>query len=409
MPHSQPVLLIEDDEDYERLVREVLRGSETFEVRSAPNLVAGLSLIDQVSPAVILVDLNLADSSGYETFVRVRDHAQRIPIIVLTGLADDQTAVQANQAGAQDHLVKGLTHPKLIARCINMAISRQSFRPPTPKTSSAPGIVLSFIGSKGGVGTSTTAMNVAALLAQSGFDTIAVELQSGRTGTFSLYLESEPRDDLHSLCQKPADSITASDLRPSVLGAVSNLRLLCATAPDGAWSTLGAEHVRAIVGAARRRSRFVVLDLPARMDESVAQALDLSDSITMIVDRESASVHCNTAWMRQLKAANPHATGVGVAIVDRTGLDPPLQLADIKARLNVRPRVMIPSAAAAIALSQSARTPLVLLYPDDPFSLAHFELAERLLPPAAEGLCEGRTLLTGRAAAWRTIPESMYG
>ena len=160
---SKRVLLIEDDPDYEQLISAVLAAcGDKFEVKSASALAAGLALIGaEYLPDLILVDLNLPDSSGYETFLRVRERAPEIPIIVLTGLDDDHLAIRAVEDGAQDYLVKNMIQPKLIARSVNMALSRQKRRvPPKADASLVPGAVLSFIGSKGGVGTSTTSPGV---------------------------------------------------------------------------------------------------------------------------------------------------------------------------------------------------------------------------------------------------------
>ena len=77
-------------------------------------------------------------------------------------------------------------------------------------------------------------------------------------------------------------------------------------------------------------------------------------------------------------------------MIDRTGLETPLPLEDIKKQLKMHPLVMIPGAGAGIALSHAARTPLVLLYPDQGFSLAQFELTEHLIPAGAARL--GRQL-----------------
>ena len=409
MPH--PILLIEDDPDYERLVCEILAGSDgMFDVKSASTLAAGLACIEQNKPEAILVDLNLPDSSGYGTFMRVLERADEIPIIVLTGLDDDQTAVRAVQDGAEDYIVKNLIQPKMILRHLKMAVSRHQRQAPSEKPASAPtGTVLSFIGSKGGVGTSTTAINVAAWLARNGLDTVAIELQSGRPSTLSVYLDSEPRNDLYSLCQKPPDTITSEDLKKCLAKHVAGLHLLGPSISSYSGQALGVEHVRRFVSVARRMFRFVVLDLPPQMDEAVEEALKISHSITLIVDRESTSVQCGTALMQHIRTITSQATDVGVAIVDRTGLESP-PLAEIRAQLKVHPLAMIPSSAPVIALSQSAGTPLVLLYPDDPFSLAHFELVECLLAsaPCDVSRSKDRTRFS-RSADWRAIPETMYG
>ncbi|MEO5349870.1 MAG: cytidylate kinase family protein [Magnetococcus sp. YQC-3] len=74
---------------------------------------------------LILLDLNLSDSHGYdETFVRLNQKMLDTPIIVFTGLDDDQKAMQAVDDGAQDYLVKGQVNKKALLRSIRQALSR---------------------------------------------------------------------------------------------------------------------------------------------------------------------------------------------------------------------------------------------------------------------------------------------
>jgi len=412
MARSKPILLIEDDPDYEQLISAVLSGPEaSFDVTSAPSLTAGLKSLEQSKPELIVVDLNLPDSSGYDTFLRVQERSDGVPIVVLTGLDDDERALQAIQDGAQDYLVKSLVQPRLIARSINMAVSRHRREIPVSKSpGSTPGIVMAFMGSKGGVGTSTTAINIAALLARNGLDTVAIELGHGRTGTFSLYLDESPHADLDTLRKKAPETITTADLQRCLADSVFGLRLLCPTALTGGSQSFGAEHIRALMSVARRSFQIVVLDLPPAVDESIEEVLKFSDSITVMIDRESSSIHCGTALLGHIRGLISRANKLGIAIVDRTSLEPPLPLADIKAQLKIHPLAMIPSAAPVIALAHSARTPLALLYPSDPFSLAHIELADRLLPYAwSLSPASLRSGGTTQVMRWPAIPEVTYG
>ena len=128
MPQNS-VLLIEDDPQYTELVAAVLSGgNDCFEMRSASTLQTGLDAVKRLNPDIILLDLDLPDSAGYETFLRVRAQAPETPIIVLTGTDDDETALKAAEGGVQDYLVKGLQQPKVIARCVKMALHRHSRR-----------------------------------------------------------------------------------------------------------------------------------------------------------------------------------------------------------------------------------------------------------------------------------------
>jgi len=74
---------------------------------------------------VILVDLSLPDCSGIETCVQVHDRAPGVPLIVLTGLDDEETALEAMKVGAQDYLVKGQIGGGMLPRSIRYAIERQ--------------------------------------------------------------------------------------------------------------------------------------------------------------------------------------------------------------------------------------------------------------------------------------------
>ena len=120
------VLLIEDDPDYAQLVNAVLAANgDTFVVQTTATLREGLAAATHFRPDIILLDLDLPDSSGYETFLRVRALAFA-PIVVVTGTDDEAMALRAAENGAHDFLVKGLQQPKVIARCVKMVLRRQA-------------------------------------------------------------------------------------------------------------------------------------------------------------------------------------------------------------------------------------------------------------------------------------------
>ena len=120
------VLLIEDNPGDARLVRASLTEAHAlhFSVVHAPTLAAGLAELASGSADVVLLDLSLPDAEGLDSISRVRAPAPRVPILVLTGLEDEQLGLQAVRAGAQDYLVKGLDAGSL-ARSIAHAVERQ--------------------------------------------------------------------------------------------------------------------------------------------------------------------------------------------------------------------------------------------------------------------------------------------
>jgi DNA-binding response OmpR family regulator len=72
----------------------------------------------------VLLDLGLPDSKGVQTFIRMHQLAPRVPILVLTGLADQDAGLQAIKNGAQDYLVKKDVQTELVSRSVRYALER---------------------------------------------------------------------------------------------------------------------------------------------------------------------------------------------------------------------------------------------------------------------------------------------
>ena len=127
--NEQPiqVLLVEDSPTDALLVEEALgqAGPARFVITQVSRLADALSAIDSSDFDVILLDLGLPDSSGLKTFRAFQARATHLPVIVLSGLDDEETAVVAVAEGAQDYLVKGRMTTGLLVRSLRYAIHRK--------------------------------------------------------------------------------------------------------------------------------------------------------------------------------------------------------------------------------------------------------------------------------------------
>ncbi len=121
------VLLIEDNPGDADLIRlRLVEASSDLEVACVTRLSSGLQSLAEKTPAVVLLDLNLPDSHGADTFRTVLKKAPTVPIVVLSGLEDETLATKAVHQGVQDYLVKGNFDSKQLTRAIRYAIERQA-------------------------------------------------------------------------------------------------------------------------------------------------------------------------------------------------------------------------------------------------------------------------------------------
>jgi two-component system cell cycle sensor histidine kinase PleC len=121
------ILVIDDDAHSVELVKRVLTraGFTTVESTSEPSV--ALSLLRELEPHVILLDLNMPGVDGFTVLDALRGEAERVgsSIIMLTGASDDGIQVSALQRGATDFVVKPFEHPVLVARIAGAAEMRE--------------------------------------------------------------------------------------------------------------------------------------------------------------------------------------------------------------------------------------------------------------------------------------------
>ena len=121
------LLLLEDNPGDARLIRELLKevGGAAFEVTPAGRLEEARQAVAARSFDIILTDLTLPDSRGLEAFRSLRIIAPTTPVVVLSGVDDEELAISAVREGAQDYLAKSRLEPHLLGRAIRYAIERQ--------------------------------------------------------------------------------------------------------------------------------------------------------------------------------------------------------------------------------------------------------------------------------------------
>jgi signal transduction histidine kinase len=127
------ILLVEDNASDAELIREMFRKERpgSFELTHLLSVADAIRHLAKGGVDIVLLDLGLPDGIGLETVRRAHAAAPDVPLIVLTGLDDEQLAARAIKEGAQDYLIKGQIQNRALPRALRYAIERQHMQTET--------------------------------------------------------------------------------------------------------------------------------------------------------------------------------------------------------------------------------------------------------------------------------------
>ena len=334
MPPDMRVLHIEDDPADRRLVEETLReaSGSTFTMESSSRLADGLKKLASGKFDVVLLDLSLPDSQGLATFTRARAAAP-VPIVVLTGLDDEELGIQAVRAGAEDYLSKAGIAPATLSHAIRYAIERHQRRPAKPRVL---GQVVAVAGPKGGVGKTMLAINIAATLAQ-GSD---LELLLNLPGERSVM-------DFVRLCPENPDGQPGApfdDAQWAVLlqRAFDGIQLLKSPGDPTLAGLVKGRHITRLLDELRQRSGWVVIDTPSHADEAVLQALQEADRIVLVTDPFLPSLKDVEIFLKVLHGLKVPQEKI-LLVLNRAGAEAGMLPREIEARLHFPISMVLPN------------------------------------------------------------------
>ncbi len=290
---SLQILLIEDNPGDALLVQEMLSDadSEVFELRRANSLLGGLDALAERGADVVLLDLNLPDSHGLETFSSLRKHAPDVPVVLLTGNDDDGLALRAVEEGAQDYLVKDRLDSEALVRALRYAVVRQCRTGSTPAAGSEKprGRLIGVMGVKGGVGATTVACHLAAALQElSGGPVLLADtdLDGGAVGFLmqakTQYTLLDAVDNVYRLDEGFWQSL--------VCQTRSGIHVVTSPALLGREELRETGRLRHVLRFARANYPWVVLDA-GRLTASARAVLPELDRLLLVTTSDLMSAH----------------------------------------------------------------------------------------------------------------------
>ena len=283
------VLVVDDDLNTQRVLVFTLK-QEGFEVHVAADGQAGVEMAASLDPDLILMDVAMPTMDGYAATqqIRANESGTRVPIIMLTAEADVEQRVKGLRAGADDDIVKPFHPLELMAR-IKALLARSGGGRAKEATTEATtlGRLVCFYGAKGGVGTTTLAINTA----------IALQRQKRRVALLDANLQlGDERVFLDLSLDSPSivNAISEPDLDADLFKKLmvrhhSGLELLLAP-PNPEQADIVVERQRThpesmsnILRLLRRSYDYTLVDMAKTIDDFNLQLFDEADLIYVVM------------------------------------------------------------------------------------------------------------------------------
>lgn len=367
---AKRILVVDDDPTALRLIGYSLQ-QEGYDVLTAANGLDGLTQARQLHPDLIILDIMMPDLDGFEVCRRLRaDPAtRRLPVLMLTAKGQVADKVAGFRAGADDYLVKPADPGELVAR-VAALLTRASY------AEAKEARMFAFVGAKGGVGTTTAAVNASVLLAKGGHNVILAELRN-TFGTACLQLNIRPRVSVGRLFRE-RDTRTSREIVGALMSHPSGLKVLAGPQQPEEYLELTPAMVSSALDALRHSAQTVVLDLPVSSSPAWREAIERSDFIALVTEQDPTSLAAAKMLLILLKGYGVPPSNIGGLIVHRARSSTEMSALQISNFLELGLLGVIPSAPEECASAARLGSPVVLTQPTANISQAFAQVAERL-------------------------------
>jgi pilus assembly protein CpaE len=352
---------------------------------------SGNGSLPPATAQVVVVDDRDASQEVIDKLHKLQAQRPNAAVFVVSGSSDTRHIVEVMKAGAAECLLVPVSWDELVA-----ALHRVAERLRQPVTSTT-GSVYSFISSKGGVGATVLAVNIAVALAMRGTGQVALLDNSLQSGDSSVLLDLVPDRTIEDVCRQ-FHRLDAAFLSGAMASHATGLHVLAApVAPEGR-GLIDAERLSGVLHLAQGLYDQTVVDCQSMSVDPCSEVVfKASDKIFIVSDQSVPAVRNAARLMEGIRKLRVDRERIEV-IVNRfiKGRIPPVS--EVDESVGRRVFWLFPNDYDAVTTSINEGMPLVKRNPRNAFSRGVHEFVERLLDPSsAKGSYRGMKGPLGRA------------
>jgi len=290
------VLVVDDIPEMRENIRKLLAFENDIEVVAvAGSGQDGIQCARQYQPNIVLMDINMPDMDGITAAELVVQEVPTAQVIMVSVQSEADYLRRAMLAGARDFVTKPFSAEELISTIHRVHKTAQARATAAPAAPAAPvfglpmtgplraprqGKVVAMFGTKGGIGTSVTAVNLAVALNRPDRKAAVVDasLHFGDVGVLLNLQATRSIADISKVIADLDPQLIETMLTPHATG----IKVLLAPAQPELAELVNADHLKSILGEMRQMFDFIIVDTSRTLKDEILAVLDLADRIVLL-------------------------------------------------------------------------------------------------------------------------------
>ncbi|MDW8060639.1 MAG: response regulator [Thermomicrobium sp.] len=331
----------------------------------------GIELALRLQPHVVLLDQTLPDRDGLEVAEAITTRAPGIGVILLGLDQDPEMLRRAMLAGAREYLTKPFSYEELVGAV------RRVGRLANPLVSAPNGVVLqtgddgvgavsqgmplgdviAVLGSKGGIGRTFIATNLAILLNHRRDREVVLVDADLMRGDVAVMLNLSPQRSWADIARLPEDIVDSEVLRESLTRHASGVRVLLAPGSPEEAELIQPARIQHTLDGLRRSSDVIVVDTPGGFDDVTLACADMATTLLWVLSLEMTAIK-DTKLFLELCGRLGYKEKRILLVLNRFNPSSGLTPDEVEESLRVSMPIRIPDDPIAVVRSVNEGTPL---------------------------------------------------